>query len=81
MSNLTLPAAEWLAQLFECEYCAECGGDAQHHTAVPFNGNWFARCDFSPPDDGETLHPTIAAYRREVEAENARLAAIPRGSL
>src|SRR5690348_10994373 len=33
----------WLAHLFEDEYCAECGGDAQHHTVVPFLGNPFAR--------------------------------------
>jgi hypothetical protein len=39
MSNLQTPAAEWLAETFEFEYCAECGGDAEHHTAIPFMGN------------------------------------------
>ena len=48
MSNLTTPAAEWLADLFEFEYCAECGGDACDHTAIPFLGNWFARCNKEP---------------------------------
>jgi hypothetical protein len=75
MSNLTIPPAQWLAELFACEYCAECGGDAQHHTAVPFLGNWFARCDYTltdaqldaVPDDAPQSafwHPVIAAYRK-----------------
>ncbi len=28
MSNLHMPPNEWLAELFEFEYCADCGGDA-----------------------------------------------------
>ena len=54
--------AEWLEDLFEYEYCAECGGDAKHHTVCidPF-GNPFARCDY-PPIGGED-HPVIATYR------------------
>jgi hypothetical protein len=78
MSNLTIPPADWLAELFEFEYCAECGGDAEHHTAIPFLGNWFARCDYPPNDtadhlpgdDGgplhecERFHPTIRAFHR-----------------
>jgi hypothetical protein len=67
VSNLATPAAQWLAELFECEYCAECGGDAQHHTAVPFLGNWFARCNFPADDYAGTLHPTIATFRSGVE--------------
>ena len=64
MSNLNIPADEWLAELFECEYCAECGGTHRHHTAVPFFGNWFARCDFPPAeDDDATPHPVIQDYR------------------
>jgi hypothetical protein len=37
---------EWLEQLFEFEYCAECGGDAADHEVclVPGIGNYFARC-------------------------------------
>ena len=37
-------AEQFLTELFEFEYCAECGGDAPDHTPVPFMGNWFARC-------------------------------------
>lgn len=55
-------AATWLVELFEYEYCAECGGDAEHHTAVPLFGNWFARCDYPPDDDGN-YHPVIASFR------------------
>lgn len=37
---------EWLADLFEFEYCPECGGDAEDHEVclVPGIGNFFARC-------------------------------------
>ena len=43
---------EWLEQLFEYEYCAECGGDAEDHEVclVPGIGNYFARC--KPPGEG-----------------------------
>lgn len=44
MGNLSIPPAEWLKEQFEYEYCAECGGDAEDHDAIPFLGNWFARC-------------------------------------
>ncbi|MCD6056521.1 MAG: hypothetical protein K0Q89_51 [Thermomicrobiales bacterium] len=44
MSNLNIPGATWLQEQFEHEYCAECHGDAPHHVAIPFMGNWFARC-------------------------------------
>lgn len=63
MSNLTIPAREWLAQQFETEYCAECGGDACHHTAVPFNDNWFARCNHPPTVDG--MAPTIQKWHHQ----------------
>ena len=48
---------EWLEQLFEFEYCAECGGDAADHEVclVPGIGNYFARClraDGAGTDDG-----------------------------
>jgi hypothetical protein len=37
---------EWLERLFEYEFCAECGGDAEDHEVciVPGIGNYFARC-------------------------------------
>jgi hypothetical protein len=43
---------EWLEQLFEFEYCAECGGDSEDHEVclVPGIGNYFARC--KPPGEG-----------------------------
>lgn len=62
MGNLNIPARQWLSELFEYEFCAECGGDACHHTAVPFMGNWFARCDHPANDDGE-MSPVVKAYR------------------
>lgn len=60
----TQTAEDWLLNQFECEFCAECGGDAQHHTAVPFFGSWFARCD-CPSDDDGLMHPTISRFRAE----------------
>jgi hypothetical protein len=37
---------EWLDDLFEFEFCAECGGDAVDHEVciVPGMGTFFARC-------------------------------------
>ena len=69
MSNLNIPATDWLAELFECEYCAECGGDQRHHTAVPVLGNWFAYCDFEPVDDEGTPHPHV---QKDRDADEAR---------
>ena len=43
--NLQIAPETWLNELFECENCAECGKGANEHTAVPFNGNWFAYCN------------------------------------
>lgn len=43
-----ISADTFLRETFEFEYCAECGRDHRHHTAVPFMGNWFARCDLEP---------------------------------
>ena len=57
------PPCRWLRELFEWELCAECGGDARHHTAVPLLGNWFARCDYPPTEDGE-YDPTSREYRK-----------------
>lgn len=64
MSNLATDPAEWLESLFEFEFCFDCGGDAQHHTAVPFIGNWFARCD-CPRDNEGNFHPTVQQFRAE----------------
>jgi hypothetical protein len=64
MSNLNIPAKQWLKEQFEDHYCEECGGDAQHHTAVPLNDNWFARCDFPRDEQTDKLHPVIAEFRK-----------------
>ncbi len=55
----------FLGQLFECEYCHECGGDTQHHqvTFSLFNLP-FAMCLFPPDEDTGNFHPTIAAFRK-----------------
>lgn len=69
MSTLDIQPAEWLAHLFEDEYCAECSGDAEHHTAVPLLGNWFARCDY-PPDAEGRMDPVIKAFRERMTGGN-----------
>lgn len=66
MSNLNIDPQVWLNKLFESEYCNECGGDAQHHTAIPLNGNWFARCNYSPGEETNwEYHPVIIAFRKK----------------
>lgn len=35
---------EYCDQLFEFEYCSECGGDTKDHEPNTILGNWFARC-------------------------------------
>jgi hypothetical protein len=55
---------EFLAELFEYEFCEECSGDAAHHTCLILFGNWFARCDYAPDDNGAP-HPIISKYRAE----------------
>jgi len=37
---------QWLADLFEFEFCPECGGDVEDHEVrlVPGMGTYFARC-------------------------------------
>jgi len=43
-------AEEWGKELFEFEYCGECGKDWDEHDYILFQGNyfgngcWFARC-------------------------------------
>lgn len=54
----------FLRELFEFDFCEFCGGDHQHHVALPFLGNWFARCCFPPNEDG-SYHDTIKQFRSE----------------
>lgn len=65
MSNLNIPSKQWLEETFEYEYCHECGGDADHHHALPILGNWFARCLY-PRGKHETLHPVVYNYRERI---------------
>ncbi len=44
LGNPPIAAYAFLQELFECEFCYECHGDIEHHDAIPFLGNWFARC-------------------------------------
>lgn len=67
MSNLSQTAESFLNETFATEFCPDCGGDACHHTAYPFLGNWFAKCTFPEMGDDQTPHPVIAAYREAVE--------------
>ena len=63
---------EWLEDLFEFEFCAECGGDAEDHEVciVPGMGTFFARClrvgESETDDDPRTmLAETQAALELE----------------
>ena len=62
-TTMTVTPEEWLEDLFEFEYCGECGGDAEDHEVciVPGMGTYFARCkrtfgaavsDGEPHDEG-----------------------------
>jgi hypothetical protein len=69
MLNPATPSdEEWLRELFEFEYCEECGGDAEHHTVSgdPL-GHPHAWCKFPPDADGNQ-HPTIKAFRDAQDA-------------
>ena len=57
---------EWLERLFEFEFCAECGGDAEDHEVciVPGIGTYFARCRRS--DEAETDGDGTPTIRRHV---------------
>lgn len=35
---------EWATDLFEYEYCSDCGGDTKDHLPGVMLGNWFAIC-------------------------------------
>lgn len=63
---------EFLEHLFRDEYCAECGGDAEHHAVLsnfPFMGTFFAKCKFEPDDEGN-WHPVIRQFREEEDEEH-----------
>ena len=42
---------EWAAELFEWEFCNECGGDVEDHDPLVFMGNWFAKCKNGGTDE------------------------------
>jgi hypothetical protein len=45
MNVRELTAGQFLAELFEFEYCEHCGGDVADHVAAPdMFGNWHAWC-------------------------------------
>lgn len=74
-------AKQFLAELFEFEYCAECEGDAQHHTVclTPM-GTLFARCDYPmQAETGWEQHPVIKAYRAERDARTSNTSAEVKG--
>lgn len=56
------PWDEWVAELFEYEFCENCGGDAAHHEPRIVLGNWFAYCRFPPDEETGEWHPFIKAY-------------------
>ena len=67
------PWDEWVVELFDSEFCAECGGDAEHHEPWIFMGNWFAHCIYPPGDDDSgTWHPVIADFRRNYDEGGER---------
>jgi hypothetical protein len=62
IGNLHVRPGKWLAEQFEFEWCADCGRDHRHHTAIPFLGNWFARCDREPVFVAEEIVPNPEGY-------------------
>jgi len=65
MGNLNIPKKIWLKEMFKYHYCENCGGDIIHHTAIPFMGNWFARCDY--PMNKDNYHPVIKKYHKSIK--------------
>jgi hypothetical protein len=43
---------QWLIDLFEFDYCCECGGDAEDHLPMQFLGHPFAMCKWTPIEKG-----------------------------
>ena len=70
MSNLNINPKRWLQELFSYNYCEECGGDVQHHLAIPFHGNWFAKCNYPRNETTGELHPVIQKFRLKQEKTN-----------
>lgn len=48
---------EFAEELFEFEYCSECGGDVEDHERRIVLGNWFAYCTNKVLDDGTWFIP------------------------
>lgn len=48
---------QFAAELFEFEYCSECGGDAEDHEPWIVVGNWFAHCTHDMLSDGSWFIP------------------------
>ncbi len=67
--NLTIDPRTWLHEQFTNESCAECDGDAEHHEAVPFVGNWFAKCLYPSQEEDDSPHPVIVAFRTKEDPE------------
>jgi hypothetical protein len=57
--------SSFLEELFETEYCAECGGDADDHQEIEVIGNPFALCLHPLPED-------MSEQEIEVELERRR---------
>jgi len=55
---------QWLTDLFEYEFCSECGGDAEHHRVIlsPV-GNRFAQCQYPRDEDG-CRNPVIKEFHK-----------------
>ena len=49
---------DWLRRLFEFEFCAECGGDADDHIVSVVLGSYFAWCKRSHVDEPPTDETT-----------------------
>lgn len=76
-------SSEFLTELFEFEYCAECGGDVGDHTARLVLGNWFAWCESTVTivltereqnlllAQADNDHPSWANIARKIEAAQA----------
>lgn len=66
MSNLVIDPFEWLKDQFEFEFCAECGGDEYDHFAIPFLGNWLARCIDGPAEDEAVMEARMKRSARRL---------------
>jgi hypothetical protein len=62
-----LTRQEWLDMMFEFEYCAECGGDADDHDCINSAvGTFFARCKYPRSDtlSDEEMQEELACRRK-----------------